>query len=256
MKSIFLKAVMLFFLGTGTLGFSQNNLDTNVDFEVSRIYPYLSITTQALRTAEDIKDLDRLFKPSWVREYFSVKITALQNGTKKTAWGKNNTLTKQQKELMIAADKGTDIFVKVRYLPNNSLRHNDPKVHNFTFSVDPDQPAEFVGGHEKLMQYLRQNAIEKIPNNSFEKYDLTAVTFTVNEKGEIEDTRIFDAAFQPYDNKIVNELLIDCIKKMPNWNPATYADGTKVKQTFAFSVGNMESCVANLLNTRRFDNEE
>ena len=40
------------------------------------------------------------------------------------------------------------------------------------------------------------------------------------------------------------------LREMPRWKPAKYANGTKVKQEFAFVVGHMESCVINTINTR------
>ncbi|MFT4667667.1 MAG: hypothetical protein ACI9XB_004640 [Gammaproteobacteria bacterium] len=53
----------------------------------------------------------------------------------------------------------------------------------------------------------------------------------------------------------VNELLLETIQNMPCWKPAEYANGLKVKQEFVLTVGNMESCVVNLLNIRSLPRE-
>lgn len=253
MKNIFFKlfSIWILLITPFSIVFSQNSINQNVDYEVNRILPYLSITSQELNNAKSLKDLDRLFKPSWVSKYISVEVRVKQNGMVKSIIGENNILTKEQKDLMKQADIGSDIFVNVVYLPNNSLKHNEPKNHDFNFSVDPDNQAEFVGGQEKLIQFIRENAIDHLPDDSFKDFDLTAVKFTVNEEGEVTNAYVFDDAYQPYNNKDVNNLLLNCIKKMPCWKPAQYSDGTKVKQEFALTVGNMKSCVVNLINIRR-----
>ena len=42
---------------------------------------------------------------------------------------------------------------------------------------------------------------------------------------------------------------------MPSWKPAAYANGMKVKQDFVLTVGDMTSCVVNLLNIRQLEVE-
>jgi len=89
--------------------------------------------------------------------------------------------------------------------------------------------------------------MDKISASVFRKYNLAAVKFTVNEEGQIIDTHVS----WPSNDEKTNELLLAGISNMPRWNPAEYANGVKVKQEFAFTVGDMESCVINLINIRK-----
>ena len=101
-----------------------------------------------------------------------------------------------------------------------------------------------------MKQYLLENAIRKIPAGSYTNYDLTAVKFSVSEEGEIIDAHVFGPEYQTSKMEKVDEVILEAIRKMPCWQPAEYANGTKVKQEFVFLVGNMENCMINLLNIR------
>lgn len=226
---------------------AQDINKSDLRFEVNRVYPYISITMEELKVARTLGDLNRHYKPSWVREYLSVEITTIQKGSIQSALSKSETLSQQQKALMKTADPGTEVSVNIQYIPENTLKQNDPKEIYFEFIVDPDAEATYYGGQDALNQYLKEKAINDIPNGSFVDYDLTAVKFTVNEDGEILNPHIF----QTSKNKEIDSLLLETIRNMPCWKPATYANGKKVKQEFVLTVGSMENCVINLLNIRR-----
>ena len=148
---------------------------------------------------------------------------------------------------MAMADVGSDISINMKYIPNNTLKHNTAKENRFSFIVNPQNVASYSGGEEELKQYLKNHAIDKIPTGSFKGWDLAAVKFTITEKGQILNAHIVETS---KDEKI-DALLLETIKNMPNWTPAMYSNGTKVKQEFVLTVGNMENCVVNLLNIRR-----
>ena len=176
-----------------------------------------------------------------------MEVEATKNGTTKKAVGKSDVLTQEQKDLLKLADEGTDVLVKIKYMPENTLSHNDPKEFHFTFSIDPENDAAYPGGEQQLKQYLKEKAIDKIADGSFRQYQLAAVKFTIDEKGQVINPHIFWTS----EDKKTDELLLETICNMPNWKPATYANGFKVKQEFVFTVGDMKSCVVNLLNIRR-----
>ncbi len=236
------------------LGSSQDSLTNELSYEVNRIYPYISITKEKLIDANTINDfknetnnLNLDYKPSWVREYISVEILTSYKGAIRKAVSKNDTLTKEQKDIMNMADVGTDISVNIQYIPENNLTQNDPKELNFTFTVNPDSEAKYSGGQQKLKQYLEEKAIDKIADGSFKDYDLAAVKFTIGEEGEITDAHVFESS---KDEKI-DKLLLDAIRNMPCWKPAEYSNGIKVKQEFVLTVGSMENCMIYLLNIPR-----
>lgn len=243
-KWITLVFVVLVF---STLGFSQEERSSTFSYEVNRVYPYLSVTSEELKEATTISDLDHRYKPSWVKEYTSVEVSATCQGQLRKVVGKNDQLTPAQKVILNTADAGTDILIKVIYFPQNSLANNEEKEMEIVFTVDPDTEAHYASGQEQLMQYLKENVIDNIPVGSFKGYDLAAVKFTITEEGEITNAHIFESA---KDDEI-DALLLAAINRMPCWEPAVYADGTKVKQEFAFTVGNMENCMVHLLSIRR-----
>ena len=228
-------------------GFSQAAMDKELGFEVNRIYPYISISSEELKQAKSVEDLDPHFKPSWVRKYISVEISAINNGNLRKAIAENTVLSAEQKDIMKMSDAGTAISVIVRYMPENTLKHNDPKEFDFTFTVEPESDANYIGGQQQLEQYLQEKAIDKIPEGTFQGYAVAAVQFAIGEEGEITDVQVFESS---KDEKI-DELLLETIRKMPCWKPAEYSDGTKIKQEFVLTVGSMENCMVNLLNIRR-----
>lgn len=253
MKNIKNKLLILFIVSLAftQFGSSQDNSDFELEYEVNRVYPYISITRTDLNSATSLIDLNpRHFKPSWVKEYYVVEIVTTQNGKIQKAVGKNNLLTQKQKDNMKTADVNTDIIVNINYLPNNTLKNNEPKKMDFTFSIEPDNEATFASGEKDLKKYLEENVMAKISKENFKIYNLTALKFTVNETGEIVDTHIF----QTSDDTEIDNLFLEVISNMPKWKPAKYYNGIKVKQEFTFTVGDHRSCVINTLSIRRLNN--
>lgn len=243
-KLIVLLCVVLFFPRPGS---SQDSSTFELSYDVHRSYPYMSITKEKLNEAHTLSDLDKNYKSSWVKEYISVEVlTSYQGKTRKTV-GKNNMLSFEQKDAMKTADVGTDISVKVRYVPDNKLKHNDPKEINFTFVVEPEREATYVGGSQQLKQYLKGNLMDKVSEVNFKRYQLAAVKFTIDEEGHVVNPHIFWTS----EDEKTDKLLLDAVCNMPNWQPAEYANGLKVKQEFVLTAGDMESCVVNLLNIRQ-----
>ena len=257
MKNNFVSMIFLLF-ALLPFGISQDSLSNDLHFEVNKVYPFVSISNEKLNEAQTLSDLHdgvnklgHYYKSSWIREYISVEILTIHNGTTKKALSKNDTFTKEQKNNMMTAEPGTDILVKVKYIPENNLKHNEIKELDFSFTIDPVKDAAFVGGQQQLKQYLKEKAIEKIPAGSFKDYDLAAIQFTVNEDGEIVNAHVFESFYQTYDNEKVNKLLLETIRDMPCWTPAEYANGDKAKQDFVLIVGNKENCIVNLLGVRQ-----
>ena len=250
MKTIHCKLLILLVIvfGIPQFGSAQDSPMNELNFEVNRIYPSISIAKEKLKEATTLLDLNKHYKSSWVRSYISVEVLATYKGQLKKAASKNNLLSQEQKDLLNRTDEGTDIAVKVQYLPENTLQQNDSKEIKFKFTVEPESEAVYVGGAQKMRQYLKENALDEIPADSFQNYDLAIIKFTVNEEGGVIDAHIFEPLHrQPKDEKI-DKILLETICNMPNWKPAEYANGKKVKQEFALTVGNHKSCVINLLN--------
>ncbi|MEO1260366.1 MAG: energy transducer TonB [Bacteroidota bacterium] len=241
----FNRPLFIFLLSTFVFsgsGFSQAFLS----YDIHRVYPPISMTKKQLKEAGTVSDLNEFYKTAWVKEYISVEVSTICQGKMRKAVSKDDTLSQEQKNIVQMADEGTEISVTVHYLPDNTLSHNDPKEVNFNVLIDPENDASFTGGQPQMEKYLKENLINKIPANVFRQHQLAAVKFTVDEKGRIADAHIFWSS----ENEKTDQLLLATVCNMPDWQPAVFANGQKAKQEFALTVGDMESCVVNLLNIR------
>jgi hypothetical protein len=225
---------------------SQEHADNPMSFNVYRVYPAISFTKDEFSKAKSIIDINDRFKPEWVKNYVSVEITATKNGKSVNALGKTEVLTQDQIQLINSADLNTEIAVSVMYFPDNNLSHNDVQEERFKFYLDHEVDARYAGEQEEMLQYIKQNAIDKIPKGTFGQYQLSAVTFSVNKKGQIVDVNVLLSA----ENEAVDKFLYDAVCNMGKWRPAEYTDGTKIKQDYVLLVGDMKSCNTNLINIR------
>lgn len=246
MKNIQNKLIILLFtvFAFPYYGSSQDSLTFTPSYGVYVNYPSISITKEKLVEADTINHLNRNYPSSWVKEYISVEILTSNKGKIKKAVGKNDILTKEQKDNMNKADLGTDISVKVQYMPDNELKHNEPQQISFTFTVLPEINAKYPGGEEQLKQYLKDNLMNKISDDDLNQLQLYAVTFIIDEEGLISNLHVVF----PWADENIDKLLLKAICNMPKWTPAEYSNGIKVKQEFVLTVGDMKSCVANLIN--------
>ncbi len=226
--------------------FAQSNTSDEFSYEVHVVDPPFAISKTTVESANTLLDINKYYKPDWVKAYESVEISATEQGEIKRVYGKSGQLTDEQKALLNKADANTAIKVKIVYLPENNLKQNDLKEHKFSFKILPETEATFIGSNQELKQYLKQNAVDKIPAGTLRQYALAAVKFTIDEAGKITNSSIFEST---KDEKI-DAILLETIANMPNWKPAEFASGLKVKQEFVFTVGDMRSCVVNLLNIR------
>ena len=242
MKKNQILLTVLLSIGCAFNSFAQNDLK----FEINKVLPFISIQENKLDKINTLTDLSKRYPTSWVKAYISVEISAFKNGTQTKASGINDVLNQEQKELIRLADRSSDIAVSVTYLPNNSLENDTKKQYDFKVTVLPDKNADYAEGAEPLIQYLQENAIVNIEAESFTGYDLNAIKFTITEQGHITDVQVA----LPSKNAKIDEMLTMAISKMPKWKPAEFSNGLKVKQDFILTIGNMDSCMVNLLNIR------
>lgn len=234
--------LVLFSIGHAFNCFAQNDLK----FEINKILPFVSIQENKLAEINTLQDLNKQYPASWVKEYFSVEISAFKNGTQTKASGTSDVLTQAQKELIQSADRNRDIAVQITYLPNNSLKNNTAKQYDFELSVMPVKNATYTEGTEQLTQYMQRNGIQNIEAGSFTGYDLTAIKFTITEQGDIKNIQVS----MPSKDAKIDEMMVATLSKMPKWKPAEFSNGLTVKQDFVLTIGNMQNCMVNLLNIR------
>ncbi len=227
--------------------FSENEQTNKTEYGIHRIYPSISLTKEELKQSQLIPDLNPYYNTSWIKEYVSVEIKATFNSKTKRAVGKDAKLTKQQKKLLLGADVGHEIFVRVKYIPDNNLKNNDIKEIIFSFVPEPEHQASFPGGSEKLHAYLKETLTESLNQNPLETQALAAVKFKVGKDGKLYNIHMFESS----RNEAIDKLLLKTIHQMPKWDAASYANGSKVEQEFVLTVGNMNSCIVNLLTIHR-----
>lgn len=238
--------VLFIFLAVPLLGVAQGDLTDDLQFEVQSILPPFSISKTELSEANTLVELNPYFKPDWVREYISVEISAINNGATKQVVSKNDVLTQAQKDIMQQVKVGSDISVRVHYIPENTLVNNEAKYWDFKFMVNPENKANYVGGEDQLRKYLKSTVIDKIEAAGFDKSILAAVKFSIDENGKVTNVHVFETARE----ESIDASLVAALNNMPDWQPANYANGVKIQQDFVLTVGNMQSCVLNLLNIR------
>jgi hypothetical protein len=247
MKRILSIKFLLLAFGTfALLAFSQDTLSPPPDFEVNRMRPFVSINAADLAEARTLLDINPRYDADWVKTYEYVQIETMQKGVATTAKGSSDELTAEQLQQLMSADLGSPITVKVSYMPENNLSHNDLQEMGFSFEVEPDVNAQFPGGKDQLQTYVTKTAIEKIPEGTYKGYDMSAVTFKVDENGFVTEVE----AVEPLQDSAIEALLIDAVCNMPAWEPARFKSGKTVAQSFALTVGNQENCKIPLLNTR------
>ena len=246
-----MKKLVIYFIALLVLGFSQPQFsygqitaDTELRFAMNIITPPLSISKSKLDTAKTVADLTRHYKPEWIKEFIRVDIFAPQAGKMNKASNKNDLLSSEQKNLMANVDVGSEIEVKIHYIPNNNLKQNEPRIIDFRFIINPETKAAYPGGDEKLEQYMHQNAIDKIKVDNFESSLLASIKFTINKTGNVEKAIIVHSS---KDDEI-DTLLLKTVQDMPCWKPAQYANAVKVPQEMVLNVGNLESCLINSFN--------
>ncbi len=246
MKPTFILLLSSLFMLSQSVCAQETNQE-GIDYDINTVYKPLSISMEVFKDAETIADLNEFYKNSWVKEYVGMEVTTIHNGETLKASGKNHTLTPRQKEIIENADLGSDVSVVVKYYPDNNLSYNEVKEYPFTFMINPQIEAAYPGGEESLKQFLKENVIAQLEKDVFTEWTFGAVKFIVNEEGGLEDIHVF----QSTEDEKTDKLLKETICNMSTWIPATYPDGTTVKQEKVLLVGNMQNCNVNLLNVRR-----
>ncbi len=239
--------ISIIFCSTPICVLGQNNAEIPFSIEVKQIYPPFAISKAELSSAQNLLDLNKNFKSSWIRRYISTEISTFYKEEKISAMGTNEVLTVKQKEVLNMADSGAKIKVSIIYMPENNLSHNEKKEIDFTLNVTPDKNAQYINGHFDLHNYLNQRLLPHITDSVFGEYQLSVVKFTIGENGELINPHIFWSS----ENEQMDALLIETICQMGNWKPAKHQDGTKIAQEFALVVGDPRSCAMNTLNFKK-----
>lgn len=205
----------------------------NIYYEVHGKYKH-PIQKEKLMKAKLLSDILDSYPSQWIKGYVSVEVSTTHNGKTTKANGKNATLTTEQKNILNTVELGDNVVINIKYTSENAVtKATENSTINYVATIIPKVEAEYMSGRIHLNEFLKTNAINKLPENAFSQSQQAVVRFTINEGGEIANVQIFKTSG---DVKI-DKLLLEAITNMPKWRPAENANGIKVKQEFEFSIG-------------------
>lgn len=174
-----------------------------------------------------------------VIDFVFIEVAAICNGIRLSAQTNCAELSASQKNILNAADPGTDIHVKVKFKYKNWLNENATSCGNikegaYTVSLIPETEAQYPGGYQQLSEYINENLMSKLTKkNSLDKIQRAVVKFTVSEQGQIINPKISQTSTDP----VLDKMVLDVINKMPKWRPAKDLNGIKIKQEFCIPFG-------------------
>ncbi len=222
--------LILFLFLVSTIIFSQPMMREKN--ELFQIRHNQTLKKEKLMDAKFISDIISHVHPAqWDKniELLSTEFFTSTNGKTISANGKNDTLTPEQKSILQTAVIGNELGIKIKL----KYPQGDKQELSWLMTIVAEKEAKYPGGQEKLIKYFQKTVLDKLEKPIDIKQVWPAVAkFTINEKGELTDIEIIEAAPNPK----VNELFLEALKKMPNWEPAENSKGEKIKQTFSIPV--------------------
>ena len=104
----------------------------------------------------------------------------------------------------------------------------------YYITVTPEKEAEYTGGHNALIEYLRTNT--RLQTAIIDKNKLRAgkLFFTVTKEGAIANARIDGTSGYPAIDETVVALILNTTGE---WVPAQNAKGEKIDQELVLSFG-------------------
>ena len=185
------------------------------------------ITMTKLKEAKLLRDLIPNYPVNWITGYNTVELLTKNNGEEIKAHGENETLTAEQRNIINALNMADNVVFNVWYKTKNSI---SDKVENRKMSVSmtvvPEVSAEYNGGYNQMIAYLKDNSISKISDKYSDKLQLITVFFTVNTSGKVEQVKLINSS----TDTEIDALLVKLISEMPKWKPAKNVDGESINQ--------------------------
>lgn len=191
------------------------------------------VTLDTLENARTLQDVHFRYKSSWVDRYLSVEVSSRHCNHSATAQSEDDVLTPEQMAIFYGGDTNCLVDVTVKYIPQNNLKYNPPRVMNFSMRVVPLYEAKFDGGRGALRTYLHQRIFKSMPSAEIEEIQLVRAKFTITTEGKPSKLQIIHSS----ENKAADQLLLKILSEMPSWKPARDIEGTPIDQAFEFSLG-------------------
>ncbi len=240
------KSILVMITGLATLtlagfGFtSRMTVDTDLDilYKVDSRYT-ATITKEDLHSATSVLDIvPKIATDWWKVEFHSVSVTVIgENGNETRFEGNSKKLNAAQIMLLQSTDYSTDFYINAS--SNNGHSATGCRInYAYYFTIIPEKEAEYAGGHDQLIKYLKEGTKEQTAIIEQDLLRPGQVSFTVTEKGVVDNVKLQSTS----GYASIDDTLFDLICNMPEiWQPATNAKGEAVPQELVFFFG-QEGC--------------
>jgi len=217
---------------------SNNNTNPELSYMVRRgcfnpnsiLNTGRAITEQKINNAQSIDHLIDNYPHNWIYGYNSVTVSANVNGKIIEKHGKDEKLTDDQKELM---QNASSILLVVQYQRKNDAGEVQNRQMNVPLIVTPKTEAEYEGGYNQMITYLKENSLKEINAKNFNNLPQPTLSFIINKKGVAENVQLKATS----GDKEIDQLLVEVIERMPKWKPAINDNGDNIKQEFVLNIG-------------------
>jgi TonB family protein len=189
-----------------------------------------AISEEKLKNAQTICDVIENYPSNWITDYNSVTVATTVNGKTIEAIGPDEKLTSEQKEIFKTA---SNVLLVVQYQKENNKNEIQNRQMNVALIVTPQIEAEYIGGYEKMISYLKDESLNVINDKNFSHLPQPSISFVITAQGTVENVKL-EASSRDEE---VDALLIKAIQNMPSWKPATNKDGVNIKQEFILNIG-------------------
>jgi len=215
---------------------TSNDLDLiyNVD---SRFLT--TVSKDKLLKAKSIIDILPAKATESATSFYDVEVAILDEGKEGKEFGDTEVLNKDQVRLLQTVDYTSDIFIKADYTMKNLYSGFDThKYLTYYISITPENQAQYIDGHDALIDYLKKGSKEEVGIIQQDKLRPGRVNFTVTKEGTLANVKLDSSC----GYASVDEKLVTLVANMSTkWRPATNANGEKVDQELVFFFG-LQGC--------------
>lgn len=222
------------FTNLGPTFFSQDDFYYDVDARFQA-----DITKSRLKEMKLITDFDERIDVENILEVRNTSVTIINDDYENVeqAHGNSNELTAEQIRLIESAPYSTDIRLRMDYIEKSP--YYDTPQHNYTtphITIVPEESAEYEGGKEGLIQYLKRNSREEVMRNPQGNLKPGKVRFTISMEGKVKDVLLISTC--GYDT--IDETMLKLVKELPGkWKPAKNEAGQIIEEQLVFYFGTM-----------------
>ncbi len=196
-----------------------------------------NISKENLHNAKSIIDIFPVDATKSMVSFTNTKISLLDKDGETSELGNGELLNDAQLSLLQSTEYSTNFYITAN-CKQKINENGDLDDYNlvYYFTVIPETEAEFINGHEALMDFLKENSKAEVASIDKTQLQPGKLRFTVSKEGKVEQVNLESTS----GFTCIDEKMIQLIKRLPGaWQPATNSKGEKVDQELVFSFGNI-----------------